>query len=179
VSQRDADKVVVLDRDGTIVLDRHYLSDPAGLEFLPGAAEGLREMSAAGYRLLVITNQSGIGRGLITLASMQQMNERLTQMVAGAGAHLERIYFCPHRPEEHCDCRKPRPTLLLRAASELGFTPAKAVVIGDKASDIEFGAAVGATTMLISAASGAGGAHAADYVVRDLAEAARTLQRKD
>ncbi len=173
---RDADRVVILDRDGTVVFDRHYLSDPAGLEFLPGAAEGLRAMYASGYRLVVITNQSGIGRGLFSMLAMQQMNARLMQMVDEAGAHLERIYVCPHRPEDHCDCRKPRPKLLLDAAAELGFAPERSVVIGDKQSDVEFGAAVGATTMLVSEDGVTGGAARADVVVRNLSEAAIALQ---
>jgi len=176
VSQRDADKVVILDRDGTIVFDRHYLSDPAALEFLPGAAEGLRSMYSSGYRLLVITNQSGVGRGMFSLRALQQMNERLMEMVEAAGAHLERVYYCPHRPEDHCDCRKPKPKLLLDAARELGFAPGQSVVIGDKPSDIEFGAAVGATTMLVASTTGQPGSVAADYVVHDLEQAAHLLQ---
>ncbi|HEX4375837.1 MAG TPA: HAD family hydrolase [Steroidobacteraceae bacterium] len=180
MSPGDADRVIILDRDGTLVFDRHYLSDPAGLEFLPGAAEGLRSMYASGYRLVVITNQSGIGRGMFSLEAMQQMNVRLMQMVDEIGAHLERIYVCPHRPEDHCDCRKPRPRLLLDAAAELGFAPARAVVIGDKQSDIEFGAAVGAMTMLVSeratTAAEATSNVTADVVVRNLSEAAIALQ---
>jgi D-glycero-D-manno-heptose 1,7-bisphosphate phosphatase len=172
---RDADKTVILDRDGTMVFDRNYLSDPAGLEFLPGAAEGLRSMHALGYRLVVITNQSGIGRGMFTLQAMQRMNERLSAMVAEAGAHLERIYFCPHRPEDRCDCRKPGPRLLLQAAAELGFAPARSIVIGDKRSDVELGVAVGATTMLVSDSPGMADSAGASYVVRNLIEAAERL----
>jgi D-glycero-D-manno-heptose 1,7-bisphosphate phosphatase len=175
VNPRDADKVVVLDRDGTIVFDRHYLSDPDGLEFLPGAADGLRAMHDAGYRLVVITNQSGVGRGMFSLQALQRMNERLMQMVAATGANLERIYCCPHRPEDRCDCRKPRPKLLLDAARELGFRPECSVVIGDKPSDVEFGAAVGATTMLVAATDTEQAAVKADHVVHDLQQAARLL----
>jgi D-glycero-D-manno-heptose 1,7-bisphosphate phosphatase len=170
VSDSDADKVVILDRDGTIVVDRNYLSDPVGLELLPGAAEGLRSLREQGYRLVVITNQSGVGRGLFSLERLAAMNKRLEQMVHENGGLLERIYFCPHRPEDRCLCRKPRPKLLLDAASELGFTPQKAVVIGDKASDVEFGRNVGATTMLL------GSTGEADYLVRDLAQAASILK---
>jgi D-glycero-D-manno-heptose 1,7-bisphosphate phosphatase len=177
VSARGADKVVVLDRDGTIVFDRNYLSDPAGLEFLPGAAAGLRSMYEQGYRLLVVTNQSGVGRGLFPMEVLQRMNERLVDMVHAAGARLERIYVCPHRPEERCACRKPAPKLLRDAAAELGFEPASAVVIGDKGSDIEFGRNVGATTMLI-ASDPEQAVGAPDYVVRDLYEAALLLQRR-
>jgi D-glycero-D-manno-heptose 1,7-bisphosphate phosphatase len=170
VSGPPSDKVVILDRDGTIVVDRHYLSDPAGLEFLPGAAEGLRSLHQLGFRLVVITNQSGVGRGLFSLERLQAMSTRLTQMVRESGARLERIYFCPHRPEDECLCRKPRVKLLMDAAAELGFTPQHAIVIGDKVSDVEFGRNVGATTMLI------GQTGEADYMVRDLSEAASILK---
>lgn len=167
-------KVVILDRDGTIVIDRHYLSDPAGLEFLQGAADGLRSLYESGHRLVVITNQSGVGRGLFSLERLQAMNARLREMVLESGARLEGIYFCPHRPEDGCDCRKPGTRLLLDAASELRFNPADAVVIGDKDSDIEFGYRAGALTMLVS--QGELTKRAADYVVRDLREAATILR---
>jgi D-glycero-D-manno-heptose 1,7-bisphosphate phosphatase len=174
VTETRTKKVVILDRDGTIVIDRHYLSDPAGLEFLPGAADGLRSLYESGHRLVVITNQSGVGRGLFSLERLQAMNARLREMVLESGARLEGIYFCPHRPEDGCDCRKPATRLLLDAASELRFNPADAVVIGDKDSDIEFGSRAGALTMLVS--PGELAKRAADYVVRDLREAATILR---
>ena len=181
MSGATADKVVILDRDGTIVIDRHYLSDAARLEFLPGAAEGLRSMHEQGYRLIVISNQSGVGRGLFSLGSLHQMNERLQEMIQMSGARLERIYCCPHSPEEHCECRKPNTQLLMDAASELGFDPSRAIVIGDKRSDVEFGKRVGAVTMLVSAgrSSGEPDSAAADYVVRDLQQAAAVLRSRD
>jgi D-glycero-D-manno-heptose 1,7-bisphosphate phosphatase len=144
-------RVALIDRDGTIVIDRVYLDNAAGLEFLPGAAEGLRLLHERGYRLVVISNQSGIGRGRITREQMQAMNARLKEMVEAAGARLAGIYFCPHTPEDHCSCRKPEPGLILQAAAELGFDPRDAVVIGDKDSDIEAGRRVGAATVLITA----------------------------
>ena len=143
------DKVVILDRDGTMVIDRGYLDDPAGLEFLPGAADGLRSLYSQGYRLVVITNQSGVGRGLFPIERVYAMNARLERMVAEAGPRLEHIYFFPHAPDAGCDCRKPALKLMTRAAAELGFDPASAIVIGDKESDVEFGRRAGAVTMLI------------------------------
>ncbi|MFI4868873.1 MAG: D-glycero-alpha-D-manno-heptose-1,7-bisphosphate 7-phosphatase [Steroidobacterales bacterium] len=131
------DKVVILDRDGTMVIDCAYLDDPAGLEFLPSAAEGLRWLSSRGYRVVVITNQSGVGRGLFPIERVYAME---------AGARLEYIYFCPHAPDAGCDCRKPALRLMTRAAAELGFDPASAIVIGDKESDVEFGRRAGAVT---------------------------------
>jgi D-glycero-D-manno-heptose 1,7-bisphosphate phosphatase len=171
-----ADKVVILDRDGTMVIDRGYLSDPAGLEFEPAAAEGLKWLYSHGYRLVVITNQSGVGRGLFTIERLEAMNERLNIMVEGAGAKLEGIYCCPHAPDDGCACRKPALGLMSRAASELGFDPASAIMIGDKESDIEFGRRAGATTVLIATDSSA--AHVrtqADIIAPNLMEAAKAV----
>ena len=122
--------VVVLDCDGTIVHDRGYLDEPGGLTFLPGAAEGLRLMHQYGCRLVLITNQSRIGRGLQSLGRLEQMHERLSQMVAGAGALLEGIYYCTHSPEDNCVCRKPAQGLSVQVASELGFAISSVVVTG-------------------------------------------------
>jgi D-glycero-D-manno-heptose 1,7-bisphosphate phosphatase len=149
------DKVVILDRDGTIVLDRGYLDDPAGLQFAPGAAEALIWWYARGYRLIVITNQSGVGRGYFPVERVEAMNARLYAMVEELGVRLERIYYCPHHPEAGCICRKPALGLLMQAASDLGFNPQRAVVIGDKESDIELGRRAGARTILIAADSAA------------------------
>ncbi len=142
---------IILDRDDTIVVDKGYLSDPDGLQFLPGAASGLRRLHERGHRLIVISNQSGVGRGLCTSAQLEAMNQRLSTMVEAAGARLTGIYCCPHRPDEDCECRKPRNALLMRAAREHGFNPADAIVVGDKGSDIALGKSVGATTILITA----------------------------
>src|ERR1700679_243694 len=144
------DRVVVLDRDGTLVIDRGYLSDPDGLEFEPGAAAALQWLYSHGYRLVVVSNQSGVGRGLFTLERLASMNARLNAMVEALGARLEGIYCCPHAPDAGCACRKPAPGLLLRAASDLGFKPESAVVIGGKESDVEFGRLAGATTIRIA-----------------------------
>jgi D-glycero-D-manno-heptose 1,7-bisphosphate phosphatase len=106
--------VAILDRDGTMVIDRGYLSDPDGLEFERGAPEGLCWLFDHGYRLIVITNQSGIGRGYFPVERMDAMNERLSQMVHRLGARLAGIYYCPHAPDDGCECRKPKPGLLQR-----------------------------------------------------------------
>ncbi len=169
-------RVALLDRDGTIVVDHGYLDNAAGLEFLPGAAEGLRMLSSHGYRLVVITNQSGVGRGMFPLERVHEMNARLTEMIEQAGARLDGIYFCPHAPEDHCTCRKPAPGLILRASSELGFDPGAAVMIGDKDSDIESGRRVGAMTVLISAEKRTSRARIkADAVAADLVGAASAV----
>jgi D-glycero-D-manno-heptose 1,7-bisphosphate phosphatase len=178
VSVEAAPRTVILDRDGTIVVDRDYLDDPAQLQFLPGALEGLRLLRERGHRLVVVTNQSGVGRGRFPLARVAEVHARLGHLLREAGAAIDGIYYCPHRPEDRCECRKPKPALVLQAAAELGFEPAASVVIGDKSSDIELGRNLGATTMLVSATgrTSDGTPAAPDYVVRDLLEAARLLE---
>jgi D-glycero-D-manno-heptose 1,7-bisphosphate phosphatase len=175
-------KVVLLDRDGTIVIDREHLSDPAGLEFLPGAADGLQQLHELGYRLVVVTNQSGVGRGLFPLDRLVAMNARLTEMVRSIGAELAAIYYCPHAPDVGCACRKPATGLLLQAAADLGFEPSSAIVIGDKLSDVEFGRRAGAMTILVSSVRNVnqessevrvGSPH---FVVRNLLEAAQKIR---
>ena len=141
---------IILDRDGTIVIDRHYLGDPEGLEFLPGAAAGLRKLHILGCKLIVITNQSGIGRGLLTLEQVLRVNAGLKMMMDTIGAPLTATYFCPHAPDAHCPCRKPAAALLIQAAAEHDFEPSQAIVIGDKDSDIEMGKRVRAQTIRIN-----------------------------
>lgn len=146
---------VLLDRDGTIIAEKNYLSDPAGVEILPGAAEGLKLLQQHGFGLVVVTNQSGIGRGYYSVQEMHAVNNRMATLLAESGIALDGIYYCPHVPEEKCDCRKPRPGMVLRAAAELGFIPAHAVVIGDKAADLGLARAVGALGVLVRTGYGA------------------------
>jgi D-glycero-D-manno-heptose 1,7-bisphosphate phosphatase len=173
---------VILDRDGTIVVDRGYLDDPAQLCFLPGAVAGLRLWHERGHPLIVVSNQSGVGRGRLTLARAEQINESFLHMVEQAGARIDGIYYCPHRPDEDCACRKPKTRLVMEAAEKLGFDPARSIVIGDKSTDIELGRRLGAVTMLVSANGRAsdGAWVEPDFVVGDLLEAAqRTEQLPD
>jgi D-glycero-D-manno-heptose 1,7-bisphosphate phosphatase len=171
-------KVVVLDRDGTIVVDRHYLADPDALEFEPGADAGLRRMSEMGFRLVVITNQSGVARGFFSLARLAEIHQRLQQMLQSISVRLDGVYFCPHGPQAGCDCRKPGLGLMRQASEELGFDMSQAIVIGDKDSDVEFGRRAGALTMLIAKpGSGETSTTGADYVVGNLNDAADILSR--
>lgn len=171
-------RAVILDRDGTIVVDRGYLDDPTQLCLLPGAAQGLRSLHEHGHQIIVVSNQSGVGRGRLTLTRMHEINALLTRMVEAAGAKLDGIYCCPHRPEDNCACRKPKTKLVLDAAAALGFDPNDCVVIGDKSSDIELGRRLQATTMLVSENGRASDGEwiEPDFVVRDLAEAARVIE---
>lgn len=175
-SRPGRNKVIILDRDGTIVVDRHYLSDPDALEFEAGAAAGLRRMSDMGFRLVVITNQSGIARGFFSPATLDEIHGRLKQMLGAAGIRLDGIYYCPHAPDDECDCRKPKLGLMRQASLDLGFDMSESIVIGDKDSDIEFGDRAGALTMLVGKrGSRSASAFAPAYVVENLSEAADIL----
>ncbi len=173
-----SERAIILDRDGTIVVDRGYLDEPAQLQFLPGAAEGLRWLHERGHPLIVVSNQSGVGRGRFSLARLQKINERFMHMVEEAGARIDGLYFCPHRPEDDCACRKPGTQLVLNAAAALGFAPERSVVIGDKGSDVELGRRLQALTMLVSTTGRAsdGQGPAPDYLVQDLREAAAIIE---
>jgi D-glycero-D-manno-heptose 1,7-bisphosphate phosphatase len=172
-------RAIILDRDGTIVVDQGYLDDPRLLRFLPGAGEALRQFSARGHPIIVVTNQSGVGRGRLTLERMHEVNARFVRMVEETGARVDGLYSCPHKPEDACECRKPKTRLVLDAAAALGFEPANSVVIGDKSSDIALGRGVQAVTMLVSDNGRAsdGAWVEPDYVIRDLPEAARIVAK--
>jgi D-glycero-D-manno-heptose 1,7-bisphosphate phosphatase len=176
-----ARRFVILDRDGTIIQERNYLADPAGVEFLPGSIEGLQVMRDCGMGLVVISNQSGIGRGYFTESDLMNVHTRIEDLLSEAGVILDGIYFCPHSPEDRCGCRKPEPGLLLCAAEDLGFIPEECIVIGDKACDIELGRRVGAITILVRTGYGASterdGKAQADCVADSLLEAAEYMKR--
>jgi len=144
-----------LDRDGTIIVEKHYLSDPDQVELERGVVEGLRLLSAAGFDLVVVSNQSGIGRGMFGMAQVQAVNARVTELLAAEGVHIAGWYVCPHEPLQNCQCRKPQPGLVRQAAEELNLDLAGAIVIGDKRSDVELANAIGGLGLLL--ASGHGG----------------------
>ncbi len=172
-------RFVLLDRDGTINVEKEYLSSAEGLELLPNAVAGLRAMRDLGLGLVVLTNQSGIGRGYFGAEAVERIHRALAGLLASGGVALDGIYICPHGPEEGCPCRKPAPGLAEQAARELGFRLAVSFVIGDKAADIELGRRVGATTILVRTGYGreveASGAALPDYAADDLADAARII----
>ncbi|MFM1769825.1 MAG: hypothetical protein RJA22_2354 [Verrucomicrobiota bacterium] len=132
-------KAVFLDRDGTLNVEKEYLSDPALLEVFPGTGPALRRLAEAGYLLLIVTNQSGIGRGYYTEADMHAVNARLCAELARDGVHFARIYFAPEHPDQPSRGRKPSPQFLLDARDEFGLDLAASYIIGDKVIDLECG----------------------------------------
>ena len=147
-------RFVLLDRDGTINVERRYLSDPDQVELLAGALRGLARMTALGLGLAVVTNQSGVSRGLFDRGRLDQIHERLKSLLATGGVALDGLFVCPHHPDDGCPCRKPKPGLVLQAAAELDFSPAETFVIGDKECDLELGHRVGAFTILVTTGYG-------------------------
>jgi D-glycero-D-manno-heptose 1,7-bisphosphate phosphatase len=149
MAYRKTRKFAVLDRDGTIIELHPYLSRPDQVSLLPGTGQALRELRALGLGLVVVTNQSGIGRGYFGLEDLASVHVALGCLLRKEGVELDGVYFCPHTPDDDCNCRKPRCGLLDRAAREHGFEIAESFVIGDNVCDIELGAAAGATTFLV------------------------------
>jgi D-glycero-D-manno-heptose 1,7-bisphosphate phosphatase len=172
---------VLLDRDGTIIVERHYLSEPDQVELIPGVTEGLRLLSERGFGLVVITNQSAIGRGYFDQARLELIHRRLLDLLESEGIRMNGIYYCPHTPTDHCDCRKPQPGMIEKAAAEFGFNPEDAFVIGDKACDIELGQRVGAKTFLVRTGYGSqvvtDMSVNPDFVVNDVREAALRIEQ--
>jgi D-glycero-D-manno-heptose 1,7-bisphosphate phosphatase len=169
-------RFVLLDRDGTVNVDRGYLSDPEQLELIRGAGSALARLREQGLGLIIVSNQSGIGRGLLDEVELERIHARLAELLAKDGTALDGIYCCPHLPTDRCVCRKPETALVARAAAEHGFDPAESFVVGDKACDIELGQRVGATTILVRTGYGeeaaADSSVEADHIVADLPEAA-------
>ncbi len=169
---RDRKGLLVVDRDGTLIEERHYLGDRAGVALLPGVVEGLRAFAANGYELAIVTNQSGIGRGFFDEQALADVHRELRQQLAQNGITIHGIWHCPHHPDHGCACRKPAPLLLERAMQELGYEPAQCLVVGDKACDIELGARLGVRTALVRTGYGVGterdGMCTPDVVVDDL-----------
>jgi len=131
-------RAVFLDRDGVLTREREdYVKTSEELEVLPGIEAPLGEIHKRGFRIVIITNQSVVGRGLTTHHEMSKIHEKLRHELARFGCTIDGIYYCPHRPDEGCDCRKPEPGLILRASSELGIDTARSWMIGDKEMDLE------------------------------------------
>jgi len=175
-------KAAFIDRDGVINEDREFVYRSADFHFIPGSIEALRALRAADYRLVVITNQSGIGRGLFSEADYLELQAYMRLRLEQAGVVLDSIQYCPHAPDADCDCRKPRPGMLLRAIRELEIDPAPSVLIGDRAADIEAGraASVGRCFLVRSGKQlSDSDVRLADGVYPDLAACVAALLRSD
>ena len=164
-------KAVFLDRDGVLVPDIGYPHRPQHAVLFPDVIGGLRALQAMGFQLVVVTNQSGVGRGLYSLDDVEGFHDRLREELERVGVVIQRneFYVCPHSPDDSCDCRKPAPGLILRAALEHQITLRHSIMVGDKETDIEAGLTSGTWTVLLDR-DGQAGPTRADYVASGLDE---------
>ena len=136
-------KLALLDRDGTLIEHVHYLSDPEQVRLLPGTTEGLLALKRLNYRLVLVSNQSGVGRGYFDADAVRRVNERMQELLRPHGVELDLMLFCPHSPQEDCACRKPRTRMAEQACLLLGATLEGAIVVGDSDCDMELARALG------------------------------------
>lgn len=142
-----SNRAIFLDRDGTVIEECGYLSKPELVRALPGAIEGLSALASAGWKLIVVSNQSGVGRGLIAPAQMDAVQNRFLDLMRSGGVPIAASYFCTHTPDDLCLCRKPSPLLLQRAAAELSLDLSSSWMVGDREGDILCGRNAGCSTI--------------------------------
>lgn len=149
-------KAVFIDRDGTLIDERHFIGNPDDVRFIAGSEQALRTLHNLGYALVVVSNQSGVARGLLSISDVEAVNQRIMEILSSQGIEIDGIYYCPHYAggsvaeySIECDCRKPSPGMLLKAATELGLEIESSFVIGDKVSDVELGFNSGSTAILV------------------------------
>ena len=148
-------KLVILDRDGVINVDRpDHVKSPDEWAPIPGSLEAITRLNQAGYRVVVATNQSGVGRGLLDIETLNLVHVRMLRQLAEVGGTIESIFFCPHTPRDRCPCRKPRPGLLLDIAERLRVPLAEVPVVGDRARDLEAAVRAGGRPVLVLTGNG-------------------------
>ena len=174
-------KLIVLDRDGVINEDRDdYIKTPDEWVAVPGALEAIARLTKAGYEIAVATNQSGVGRGLYTLDTMHAIHNKMLDQVTAAGGRIAAIFFCPHTPEAHCDCRKPKPGMLEDIAHRFNVDLTDVPCVGDSLRDLQAAESVGAQPILVLTGKGkqtkaAGGLPARTLIHADLAAAVKSI----
>lgn len=176
-------RAVFVDRDGTLIRDVGYLRRVEELEILPRVPEAVRLLRDHGLKVVVVTNQSAIARGILTAEKLEEIHDELRRQLARHGAHLDAIYYCPHHPTEglgsyriSCECRKPNVGLIKRAQAELDLEIHRSYVVGDQLTDMELAVRVGAKGILIAAAEGDRSQLKGKFpVAGDLGEAARWI----
>ena len=165
---------LVLDRDGTLIRDEHYLSEVAQVQLLPQTLKGLRCFQERGCRFVVVTNQSGVGRGYFDVQQVKAVHTHLQRVFQSEGIDVADYFFCPHKPADGCSCRKPGIALFQEAAARHEIVPRDCIVVGDKGSDIEMGQRVAAKTALVMTGHGRESLSenncSPDYVANDLYE---------
>lgn len=173
-------KAVFLDRDDTIARDVQYCSDPKDFELLPRVPEAIRLLNQHGYKVVVITNQSGIARGYFTEHTLSIIHQKMKTELLKHNASLDAIYICPHHPDERCECRKPKPSLIIRAANDIGIALEQSYMIGDDVKDVQAGRAAGCRTVRLTTDPNREDAESrrlSDHIAADLFDAVQWLLR--
>ena len=148
-SDRAAKRAIFLDRDGVVIAERHYLSDPEQVKILPGVVEAMIRAHDAGFLLVGVSNQSGIGRGRFSVSDFESVMTRLDELLEQGGISFDAFLYCPHAPEENCKCRKPQPGLLQEASCHVNYSPNGSWVVGDKLCDVNLGRNLGLGGILV------------------------------
>jgi D-glycero-D-manno-heptose 1,7-bisphosphate phosphatase len=153
---------VFLDRDGTVIVEKNYLSDPDEVELIPSAGEAIARLNRLAIPVVIVTNQAGIARGYFPESRIAEVHSRLDQLLAEFDARIDRYEYCPHHPTEgtgdyriDCDCRKPRPGMLIRSAAALNIDLTKSLMVGDRPGDLDAGANAGCQSALVLTGYGA------------------------
>jgi D-glycero-D-manno-heptose 1,7-bisphosphate phosphatase len=176
-------KLIILDRDGVINEESdEYIKSPEEWEPIQGSLDAIARLNKTGYHVVVATNQSGIARGLFDLDDLHRMHQKMDELLARVGGLVEAVFFCPHGPNEDCDCRKPKPGLLVQIADRLGITLEGVPAVGDSLRDVQAAKAAGATPILVTTGKGQTAVEAGEglkgvAVFRDLASVADELTR--
>lgn len=167
-------RAVFLDRDGTLAKNINYCSRPEDFELLPNTGEAIRLLNQHGFKVIVITNQSGVARGYFTKETLTKIHKKMEDELAKEEAWVDAIYYCPHHPDDNCECRKPKPKLALQAAKDHDIELDGSFVVGDLQMDIDLGKAIGSRTILIGTAPNMKSPKP-DVVVFDLLKAAKVI----
>ncbi len=170
-------KTVFLDRDGTIIVDKHYLRNPDDVELIPDAGLSLARLKRAGYQIIVVSNQSGVGRGFFTEIDVMLVNTRIDNLLFDYGARIDAYYYCLHNPDDSstCSCRKPSDGLYRQALSKFKIDLSKSWMIGDKMSDINFALKLGITPILVQTGYGKEVQVGCDLVCESIKEASLVI----
>lgn len=168
-------RALLLDRDETLNHDPGYLNDPGLVRLLPGVLEGLTRLKKAGFQFFVLTNQSGVARGLISKDQLSSVNARITELLAESGILIEKFYVCPHSDEDKCGCRKPLPGLVEAFLADYPYTAKDCFIVGDKLRDIEAAEGRGIRGILLASAAPENAPGNLISCARDLVDAAATI----
>lgn len=168
-------RAVFLDRDGTMAKDVHYCRRPEDFKLFPNTAKAIKLLNEHGFKVIVVTNQSGIARGYFTEETLAQIHEKMKSDLAKEGAWIDGIYYCPHHPDDNCDCRKPKPKLVLQAVRGRDIELKHSFVVGDLEMDVGLGKAVGCKTILLRDSPQEDMSISPDYIVSDLLEATQLV----